>query len=204
MTMINLNNLRNLISQNPLNLTTDDFIKIHKSFEGYIRRLLLIGLRLNGVKYETAQDVVKMSYLNNRDLIKITIELITKKTKSLNDFETHNFDLKELLELFFDFTTIYRNLVIHGVYESINDAIILKHCYFIDKFLIEEFESTLNSLNYKSAFDKPSEWGAPRTTSNETIEQVIRRLRLGRLTKTPKGIVSVQNTIARTKYNGQI
>lgn len=202
--MINLTNLKNLLSQNTQNLTTDDFIKIHKSFEGYIRRLLLIGLRLNGVKYETSVEVIDMSYLNNRDLIRITIELITRGTKSLNYFENHNPDLKVLLELFFDFTTIYRNRVIHGVDERINDPTILRHCYFIDKFLIEEFESTLISLKYKSAFDKPTEWGATRITSDENINQVIARLKIGRLTKVPKGIVSVQNAIAKTKYKGQI
>jgi len=202
--MINLNNLRNLIAQNPQSLTTDDFIKIHKNVEGYIRRLLLIGLRINGVKYETSMEVIKMSYLNNKDLIKTTIDLITKGTKNLSDFETTNSDFKELLELFFDFTSIYRNRVIHGVYENINDQLILKHCYFIDKFLIEEFEQTLKSLNFKSAFDKPTDWGAIRSTSTESINQIISRLKLGRLTKTPKGIVAVQNAIARTKYNGKI
>lgn len=136
--------------------------------------------------------------------IRITIELITRGTKSLNDFENHNPDLKVLLELFFDFTTIYRNRVIHGVDERINDPTILRHCYFIDKFLIEEFESTLISLKYKSAFDKPTEWGATRITSDENINQVIARLKIGRLTKVPKGIVSVQNAIAKTKYKGQI
>jgi len=207
MTMINLNNLKNLIkSQNPQNLTTDDFIKIHKGFEGYIRRLLLIGLRINGVKYETSQNVITMLFVrSNRELIKTTIKLITKGAKSLDDFETHNLDLKELLGLFFDFTTIYRNKIFHGIDENINDVTILRHCYFIDKFLIEEFELTLNFLNYKSAFDKPSEWGATRTTSNDTIEQVINQLNLGKIDKKkPKDIVSVQNAIARTKYNGQI
>lgn len=202
--MINLNNIKNLIAQNPHNLTTDDFIKIHKNVEGYIRRLLLIGLRINGVKYETSLEVIKMSYLNNKDLIKTTIDLITKGTKNITDFETANSDFKELLELFFDFTSIYRNRVIHGVYENINDQPILRHCYFIDKFLIEEFEQTLKSLSFKSAFDKPTDWGANRSTSAETINQVITRLKLGRLTKTPKGIVAVQNAIARTKYNGKI
>lgn len=202
--MINLQNLKTLVATSPQNITTDDFIKMHKGVEGYIRRLLLIGLRLNGVKYETSLEVIKMSYLNNKQLIKTTIELITRRTKTLNDFETHNSDFKKLIELFFEFTSIYRNRVIHGVYESINDQVILKHCYYIDKFLIEEFELTLQLLHFKSAYDKPTDWGAVRTTSSETINQVITRLSLGRLTKSPKGILAVQNSIARTKYNGRI
>jgi hypothetical protein len=202
--MINLQNLQNLVAANPPVITTDDFIKIHKGVEGYIRRLLFIGLRLNGVKYETASEVINMSYLNNRELLKKTVELVTRNTNTLTGFENHNSDFKEIINLFFDFTSIYRNRVIHGVYENINDQTILKHCYYIDKYLIEEFEYTLNSLGYNSAFDQPNAWGAIRATGTETFNQVITRLRLGRLTRAPKGIISVQNLIATTKYNGRI
>jgi len=202
--MINLQNLKNLISKNPKHPTTDDFIEIHKGLEGYLRRSLFIGLRLNGVKYETSVDVIKMSYLNNRDLLKKTIELITQGTKTLVDFENHNPDLKELENLLFDFTSIYRNRVVHGVYDRINDQTELRYCYYIDKFFIEEFESTLISLGFKSAFNKPKDWGAKRTISSELFNQVIKRLSLGKITKAPRGIIFVQNSIALTKYNGKV
>jgi hypothetical protein len=202
--MINLQNLKSLISSNPQNVTTEDFIKIHKGVEGYIRRLLFIGLRLNCVKYNTSLEVIKMSYLNNRDLLTKTIELISNKTKTLTDFENMNYDFKELINLFFGFTAIYRNRILHGVDENIHDQTVLKHCYYIDKYIIVEFEDTLKSLDYKSAFDKPKDWGAKTIVSNETFNKVIKRLKLGRLTKSPKGIIAVQNTIAKTKYKGKI
>lgn len=202
--MIHLNNLKKLILTYPQNPNTDDFIKIHKGVEGYIRRLLFVGLRINGVKYETSLEVINMSYLNNRELLKKTIELLTKNTKTLTDFESKNNDFKELENLFFDFTSIYRNRVIHGIFEKISDQIVLKHCYYIDMYFIIEFESTLKSLGYKSAFDQPNVWGALRSTSSETFDHVIKRLKLGRLSKKPKGIISVQNSIANTKYRGKI
>lgn len=203
--MISLKNLKDLMTQSPASPTTDDFIRIHKSVEGYIRRLQFIGLRLNNVKYSTAQDVISLSYLNNRDLIKKTIKWITLSRHSIEDFEAQNADLKVLLDLFFDFSSIYRNRLTHGIYDKINNQEVLKHCYYVDKYLIVEFESTLSQLGYKSAFNEPNEWGATAASSTETVDQVIARLRIGnRITKSPKGIISVKNTIAQTSYNGRI
>ena len=202
--MISIQNLKVLMTLSPASPTTEDFIKIHKAVEGYIRRLLFIGLRLNGVKYSTSQEVINLSYLNNQDLIKKSIVLISRSTHKITDFETQNPDLKVLLDLFSNFTSIYRNRLVHGIYENINDQIALNLCYYIDKYLIKEFEDTLIQLEYRSAFDSPTEWGATRTQSSETFDQVISRLRLGSITKAPKGIRSVQNAIAQTKYSGQI
>lgn len=202
--MLDLTKLKALISNTPTDPTEEDFINIHKGVEGYIRRLLLIGLRLNNVKYSTAQEVIKMSYLNNRDLFKKTIELVTKKTKTISDFEAANPDLKELMDLFFDFTSILRNRILHGVDEKIHNAIALKHAYYIDKYLVDEMEASLSTFGFKSAFDEPNKWGALTVKSTETFSAVITRLKLGKLTKNVLGMIAVKNAISKTKYNGKI
>lgn len=202
--MISLQKLKVLKTLSPVSPTSDEFIKIHKGVEGYMRRLLFIGIRLNNVKYSTALEVINLSYLNNPELIKKCIVLVSCTRHNITDFETQNPDLKVLLDLFFTFTSIYRNRLVHGIYEKIDNQELLKHCYYIDKYLITEFETTLYQLGYKSAFDSPTEWGATKIQSYETFDQVITRLKLGFITKAPKGIRSVQNAIAQTKYSGHI
>ena len=199
-----IQDIKKIVELTPNNVTTDNFINIHKATESYIRRLFLIGLRVNGVSYKVALQVIKGSYLNNKVLIEKTIKLITKGTKEISDFENSNNDLKILKELFFEFTSIYRNRVIHGIYKTVNDQTILNHCYYINKYFIIEFEQTLLLLHYKSAYDTPSDWGAIRDTSTESFDQVVRRLNLGQLVKPPKGIIAVKNQISKTKYNNQI
>ena len=202
--MINLKNLKKIINESPQQLETKDFIIIHKSVEGYFRRLLLIGLRLNDVKYKTSLDVIKMSYLCNKDLLKKIVGLISLNNNTLIDFENQNPDFQKLEELFFDFTSIYRNRIIHGVDERIYDEVILKYCYYIDKFFLKEFEATLSLFDYNSGFDTPKTWGANRVVNSESINNVIRRLNLGKITKEPKGINSVKNILNSTKYSNII
>jgi hypothetical protein len=202
--MINKTNLNSLFLNNPVDLSTNDFIKIHKGVEGYLYRLLFIGLRLNDIKYETALKAVNLSYLDSKTLLQKTICMLSKNTLKLSDFEVANSDFKELVSLFFEFTVIYRNRLAHGVIEEIFDEDILKHCYYIDKYFMVEFENTLQLLGYKSAFDTPTAWGANKITSSETFESVIDRLKIGSLSKVPKGIIAVKNAVSRTKYNGQI
>ena len=201
---MNIKDIKKIVELIPNNVTTDNFIDIHKAVEGYIRRLLLIGLRVNDVSYKVAQQVIKGSYLNNRVLIEKTIKLITKGTKEISDFENSNNDLEILKNLFLEFTSIYRNRVVHGIYKTINDQTVLNYCYYIDKYLIIEFEQTLLLLNYKSAYDTPTDWGAVRGTSTESFDQVISRLKLGSLLRPPKGIIAVKNQISKTKYINQI
>jgi hypothetical protein len=202
--MVNLKNLKNLVESNPSNITTTDFVNLHVGIESYLKRLLFIGLRLNGVQYKTATEVVSMTNLQNRQLIKKTIKLISQNKKTLTDFENHNTDFKVILDLFFEFTSVYRNRVVHGVDEIIYDNTILRYCYFIDKCLIREFEMTLISHGFNSAFDTPKTWGASRSKNTENFDEIIKRLDLGKIAKTPRGIISVQNTLSRTKYRGKI
>jgi hypothetical protein len=187
--------LKKLLENSPENLDTLYFINVHKGVELYIRRLLLIGLRLNEVKYETSEEVIKLSYASNREIINKSIELITKGKNTLADFEEKNKNLKVLLELFFDFTSIYRNRVVHGIYERIVDSNILKYCYLIDKYLIIEFEKTLEMNGYNSAFATPTEWGAKRSSIVESIDSVITRLKFRKISKVPKSLSQVKGIV---------
>lgn len=202
--MIGVKNLQSVFESKSGNITTIDFINIHRGVEAYLRRLLFIGLRLNGVQYKTASEVVCMSYSNNRDLIKNTIKLISLNTIALEDLEEQNSDFKALLQLFFEFTSVYRNRVFHGVEGEIYDSLTLQYCYLIDKSLIVEFELSLQYFGFKSAFETPKAWGASRSVNPEKFDQVINRLKLGKLSKNPMSTISVQNLIARTKYAGKI
>lgn len=202
--MINLSNLKTLIANKPVNPTTDDFIKIHKGVEGYFRRLIFIGLRINGVKYQKCQEVIALSYLTNRPLVTKAIDLITGHKKTISDFEKSNQDFKVFLNLFFTFTSVYRNRIVHGVDEKIYDQTILKYCYYIDNYLIDEFEDTFKKLRFPSAFDCPRDWSAKRVIKNESLNSVVTRLKLGSIVPPPQGITSIINQVSKTKYRGRI
>ena len=132
--MVNLKRLKDLFSNPPQDFTTKTFIEIHEGVEAYFRRLLIIGLRLNQVQYNTSIEVIRRLWTNNPDLLKNLIYLISFRSKSLNDFQQSNPDFKELLELFFDFTSRYRNLIVQGVDDKINDPTTLKYLIMTDYY----------------------------------------------------------------------
>jgi len=198
--MVSLKNLKKVLFEEPESLDSDLFLRNHKYLEGYFRRCILIGLRINNVKYQTAQNVISLTYQNNRQLLDTIFLLLSKNNKTLISIKNKHADFKELLKLFFDFTSIYRNRLVHGVINKIHDDQVLKYCYLIDKYLMLEFERVLKIEFSKSVFDKPKDWGAKTIRSKETIEQIRLRLQLGKLVKDPLKIETVKRNISKTKY----
>ena len=49
--MVNLTKFQEYLATTATSIDSDEFLKIHRYLEGYLRRLLFICLRVNNVKY---------------------------------------------------------------------------------------------------------------------------------------------------------
>ena len=202
--MIFLKKFKQYLAETPEYLSSDVFLKMHKYVEGYLRRLELIGLRLNNVQYKSAQELISLTYLNNRALLQAVFKLLSKGNKRLEELEATYPDLKILIKLFFEFSSIYRNRLVHGVLEEIHDEETLKYCYLVDKSFVLELERVLELEFGHSAFDKPKKWGATTIRSTETIDQIRRRLKLGSLVKSPLATKTVIQHLKNTQYQSNL
>ncbi len=176
-------------------IKTEEFIKTHRAVEGYLKRLLLIGLRLKGMKYKQAQKTISNTFLKNVDLSHKCVQLIdSAKSKT---FWTAHADLKILRNLFLEFSSIYRNKVEHAVIAEIRDEQLLKLLMYVNISFLSAFEKVLKAEFDKSAFSPPTEWGARRSTKTFS-ETEIAQLRLGSQTRPPKNPDEVINQLNQT------
>lgn len=67
--MISIQQIRSGLTSRKVNYVSSEFFDIHRYIEAYIKRILLIGLRLNTVKYKESTIIVESTYLNTASLI---------------------------------------------------------------------------------------------------------------------------------------
>lgn len=199
--MISLTNLKKKINEAPDEITSADFLRMHQYVEGYLRRLQLIGLRLNNVQYATSRELIQLTYLNNRALLEAVFKLISKGNLKLHAAEAKHPNLKILTELFFNLAAIYRNRLVHGVLDKIRDEELLQMCYQVDRYLIIELERVMQAEFQHSAFDPPKSWGATTIRTTETIDQIRKRLKLGKIVKSPMTLTKAQAQFKKTTYS---
>ncbi len=159
------------------------FVELHRYVEGYLRRLLLIGLRLHEVQYRQAQKIIEFSFLNSFALVEKSFLLLSYHTFTLNQAKKKFPKFATSTDLFFKFTSPYRNWLVHGVYDTIHDSELLECLCLADRQFIIEFEKVLKDQFNRSAFDKPGDWGARRGKREEDLPALIRRLHLGKVLK---------------------
>jgi hypothetical protein len=157
-----LKTIKELIDPNNTEYTNSFFKDCHIACESYFTRLMLIGLRMNGISYRQTSEVTKDSFLSIRDTLEKALILIDKEKGPLVVKEVN---LKNGLELFIKYSAGYRNKLQHGAIEEINDPIVLKLVIDINLSLIREIEFYLNKYFNLSAFNTPGEWGAKRITT---------------------------------------
>ena len=104
-------------------LSVSSFIDRHRYAEGYLRRLLLIGLRLNAVQYKQAQKIIEFTFLNTPALIEKLFDLISHQTFIFKEAKTKYPDFAISAGLFLKFTSPYRNWLVHGVYDTVHDRV---------------------------------------------------------------------------------
>lgn len=174
-------------------LNTVDFMQMHIAVESYLKRVLFIALRSKGVNYKYCQEVIKSSFLTNDKLFDKVIILLDK-LKSSETYINDTFNFNILFDLFKNFSSVYRNKVVHGVIPEINDMEVLKYCILINKNLIIKIEESLSSVYGNQALEELKNWKFERNQANENIsvENIIRKYNLGGLTKKAKSKTSLE------------
>ncbi len=129
--MISLKQIKSDLSSRKVNCSSAEFFNIHRNIEAYIKRILLISLRINGVKYKEATTIVESTYINTANLIEKVLflldqsqlkqqQVISKMKKKYKDF----FVLKELL---LKFCSKYRNWLAHGTIGELKDPELIRY-----------------------------------------------------------------------------
>lgn len=182
-----------------------DFLKIHTHMEAYLRRILLIALRLNGADYEVAREIASKRQFNIEYLTEAVITYLAKtkapsEKKVKNRIKQNHPDLAKLRKLFLGFTACLRNQIAHGTREKVGGEQVHKLACHVDQSYYTEFERMLLSVFKHSAFEKPGAWGA-KQGHLKTVEQVRDGLGLEfRNAIAPKGMTQVLNVLQRTQY----
>lgn len=175
-----LKEIKAIIDNEP-EFSTDYFLKTHRSLEGYFNRLIFIGLRINVIKYADSQKIIRNTFLNVHNSLEKGLCLLEKKQGAII-FNSPT--IKSAYKLFLDFSVRYRNKIEHAVLAEIRDELTLETCINTNIYLLREIEYMLNKTFQKSAFDKPTLWGAKKSFKNIT-DQDVKSLKLGSEAKEP-------------------
>ncbi len=201
--MISPNRLKEVFNNLPPVLDSNYFFKTHIHLEGYIKRVMLIGLRLNGVQYCNGIKVVDSTYINTGSLIKKVLWLIDqsglKEGVILKNLKTKHPDFFVIKETVLKFSAPYRNRLAHGTISKLHDQEMIDYLCHVNISFIDAFEVLLKSEHGQSAYDKPGEWGAIQGKS-ESLEHTVNRLKLGSLVKNPLNLNAVKRQLQKTKY----
>jgi len=187
----------------------NDFISMHIATESYFRRLLYIGLRLEGKNDDNSKLIINWCSLNINEILKISIDKIGKTKQMRNNyFEelcSNSVSIKWLHKYHEQFTTKYRNLIFHGIVDNLTDELI-SNLYKLDRKLLIELENEFKTTFNCSCLDTPTKWGAVRVMKNLTKNEVWRYARdsglLGKRTNKPLEWNSVKKTLK--KFNIEI
>ncbi len=201
--MISLKKLKEkLLSNQSSEFKPSEFLLLHRYSEAYLKRVLLIGLRLRGAQYESSKKIVENTYLTTKALIPKCMVLLMRDGTKQKDVEKMLLskypDFIDLQNLFLEFTSKYRNILAHGLIDEIKDAELLDTLCLTNKRFIQCFERVLQSEFGHSAFDTPKCWGAIRGLA-EDIEKTVSRLRLGSITSKPMTLAKAQIILSKTK-----
>ena len=154
-------------------ISTEQFMRVHCCAEAMFRHLLLIGLRLQKVQYKVAAEISETYYTHRRRAHLKTI--IKYCGLSYNDLLAFG-NLNELLDLYWDYTSRYRNRLAHGLdIDYPNHKKLLKQLIAIDKRLIDEFEVFFTSKGKPSLLDEPKKWGAVKGDKAD-VEKICKKL----------------------------
>jgi hypothetical protein len=135
--------------------TDEYFLKIHFYVEGILKRLMLFGLRKLGLQYRTAINFIKKYNSHTiENLIDDTFRLLKIDPKIINGVSKFS----ELKNYVIEFSSKYRNLRVHGIYDKISDSNLLQALIGCDYYFIRKLEIILKKANIPSFYEKPSAW----------------------------------------------
>ncbi len=148
------------------------FLKQHFYIEGFLKRLLFIGLRLNDVQYNMAEEVI-IAYHE-------PLEKMIERAWTISGFDYKNDVVKfgafkDLEGFFVNYTAKYRNYRVHGIYDEIEDPDLLRLLTTINYRYYKICNEYISHKGKPSVFDKPIKWGA-KIGKEETILEVYSRI----------------------------
>jgi len=201
--MISLSQLKTVLEGNPEPPGSERFLRLHRYLEGYIKRVMLIGLRLKGVQYENSRKILEITYINTANLIDKVLVLLdqsdSKHNAVIKNLRKTHWAFFELKDLVLKFTSVYRNRLVHGTIGELKDQGLIDYLYHVDRSFYREFEQLLKSEYGHSAFERPGDWGA-KNGIQEKIENTVKRLALGSLVKEPMSLRQVIVKLDKTAY----
>jgi hypothetical protein len=182
----------------------DDFMQMHKAVESYLKRVLFIALRKKGVSYKNCQGVIKSSFLTNDKLFEKVINLLNE-LKISETYQNDTLNVKVLFYLFHNFSSVFRNRIVHGIIPELNDKEVLKYCYIINKNLIMKIEESLFEVYSSRALDNLETWKFDRRVANDNrnVENIIAKYRLGARTRIAISKKNVKEKLSQIGINIQ-
>ncbi len=201
--MISPLQLKNVLASHSPLINGDYFFKTHTHLEAYIKRVMLIGLRLRGVQYENSVKIVDSTYITTAKLIDKALWLVDgsgqNQSTIITDLKNRYPDFFALKGLVLGFSAIYRNRLAHGTISELHDQAVMELLCHVNRSFFNEFEMLLISEHGHSAFNKPGDWGALPGLS-ESIEKTANRLALGTIVKAPVTVADVVSILSATVY----
>jgi hypothetical protein len=201
--MISLTQLKSGLSSQRVSYDSSEFFDIHRNIEAYIKRILLIGLRLNGIKYKEATTIVESTYINTAKLIEKVLFLLDQSKSNqqqvIIELKIKHKEFFVLKELLLKFSSKYRNWLAHGTISELKHPELIRYLCHINKSFFKEFESLLKIEHGNSAFDKPRDWGAKRGVDEE-IGTSAKRLGLGKILDQPMTLQAVKKLLTGINY----
>lgn len=202
--MISNVNLKKVLDKSYTSYFSDDVLKIHRHVEGYLKRVYLIGLRLNSVQYEIARTIVDTSHLDIKSMVNKAWYLLysashSNQSAAISHLSANYPDMIKLRDLFFSFSCVYRNKLAHGIIDTISGQELIDTLCHLNISFYKEMERVFQLDLGHSAYDSPGDWGATRGTS-ENVLVAMGRLHLGNLSANPKSTAVVISELATTSY----
>ena len=184
--------------------TSDDFFHLHRHVEAYIKRVFLIGLRLNSIRYEPSRQIVDHGFIPIREMLAKSVVMLDPARRSARtvtrDLKLRHADFFVLKGLFLDFSSHFRNRFAHGTVGEFRSHDLVRCLCHVDRSFYEAFEQLLGVEYGRSAFDKPGEWGAKKGLA-EDIEISIARLGLNtRIRGKPMKVEDVESKLIATNF----
>jgi len=202
--MILIKKLRlNLNSEKDL-YTSIDFFNLHRYLEAYIKRVFLISLRLQGVRYDTSRKIVDHGFIPIGQMLAKSIIMLDRTERSaqtvMRALKQQHADFFVLKGLFSEFSSHFRNRFAHGAVGDFSNQELIQCLCHVDRSFYQEFEKLLGAEYGKSAFEKPGEWGA-KNGADEDVAYSLERLGLNtRIRSKPMKVEDVERKLADTNY----
>ena len=193
--MINLQRCKECLD-NP-EFTDEYFLKIHFYVEGILKRLMLFGLRKMGLQYKTAVTFIKRYDSKNIEfLIDDTFKILRIDGAIIRGIS--RFD--ELKEFVIEFSSKYRNLRVHGLYDKITDNNLLQALVGCDYHFIKKLEIILERAKIPSFYEKPSAWVGVNKGTVSSVGQLNGINLSGRLHEPSKMKYSAERVLETLLY----